>query len=79
MTEAPELTTAAAKAATRQKVARLAFWSSGVAGVVLALKLSAGSSTGSVALSAEAVGQSDDPSAYQNRPRAVTPGYYLPR
>ena len=25
------------------------------------------------------VGQSDDPYAYQNRPRTLAPGYYLPR
>ncbi|PDT87646.1 hypothetical protein CO669_24330 [Bradyrhizobium sp. Y36] len=25
------------------------------------------------------VGQSDDPYAYQNRPRPLAPGYYLPR
>ena len=24
-------------------------------------------------------GQSDDPYAYQNRPRALTPGYFVPR
>ncbi|TIU70264.1 MAG: cation-efflux pump, partial [Mesorhizobium sp.] len=38
MTEARDTTTAAAKAATRQKVARLAFWSIVVAFAVLALK-----------------------------------------
>ena len=54
MTDARDLTTAAAKAATRQKVARLAFWSIVVAGVVLALKVVAWYITGSVALYSDA-------------------------
>ncbi|RWA70374.1 cation diffusion facilitator family transporter [Mesorhizobium sp.] len=54
MTEARETTTVAAKAATRQKVERLAFWSIVVAGVVLALKVAAWYITGSVALYSDA-------------------------
>ncbi|RWM12224.1 cation diffusion facilitator family transporter [Mesorhizobium sp.] len=54
MTEARDMTAAAAKAATRQKVARLAFWSIVVAGVVLALKVVAWYITGSVALYSDA-------------------------
>ncbi|TIV74863.1 MAG: cation-efflux pump, partial [Mesorhizobium sp.] len=48
------MTTAEAKTATRQKVAKLAFWSIVVAFVVLALKVAAWYITGSVALYSDA-------------------------
>ncbi|RTL92020.1 MAG: cation transporter [Hyphomicrobiales bacterium] len=54
MSAAMTMTTAEAKAATRQKVATLAFWSIVVAFVVLALKVVAWYITGSVALYSDA-------------------------
>jgi divalent metal cation (Fe/Co/Zn/Cd) transporter len=54
MNAAMTMTTAQAKAATRQKVASLAFWSIVVAFVVLALKVVAWYITGSVALYSDA-------------------------
>ncbi|MBZ9920692.1 cation diffusion facilitator family transporter, partial [Mesorhizobium sp. BR1-1-7] len=55
MVETRDTTAVAAKAATRRKVARLAFWSIVVACVVLALKLAAWYITGSVALYSDAL------------------------
>lgn len=55
MSVAMTMTTVEAKAAARQKVASLAFWSIVVAGVVLALKLVAWYITGSVALYSDAL------------------------
>ncbi|TPM53033.1 cation transporter [Mesorhizobium sp. B2-2-4] len=55
MVETRDTTAIAAKAATRRKVARLAFWSIVVACVVLALKLAAWYITGSVALYSDAL------------------------
>ncbi|TPK49245.1 MULTISPECIES: cation diffusion facilitator family transporter [unclassified Mesorhizobium] len=55
MVETRDTMAVAAKAATRRKVARLAFWSIVVACVVLALKLAAWYITGSVALYSDAL------------------------
>jgi cation diffusion facilitator family transporter len=55
MNAATSMSTADKKAAARQKVATLAFWSIVVAGVVLVLKLAAWYITGSVALYSDAL------------------------